>query len=86
MAMSIQKLKKKVIGICKACSILNRFLKIASQVKNIMLNKKVKNPIDTGVTRLITKGSPETGEVPSPARVIKAIPVAHKITPARKRQ
>ena len=53
--------------------------------RNIILNRKVKNPIDTGVTRLSTKGSPETGEVPSPARVIKAIPVAHKITPARNR-
>lgn len=78
--------EKKVIGICKACSTLKRFLKSASQIRKIILNRKVKNPIDTGVTRLSTKGSPETGEVPRPARVIKAIPVAHKMTPVKNRQ
>ena len=50
-----------------------------------MLNRNVKVPMEIPVTRLKTKGRPDTGEVPRPARVIKAMPVALKITPVKNR-
>ena len=40
--------------------------------------------METGVIRLSTKGRLEMGDVPSPARVIKAMPTAHTSTPVVK--
>ena len=42
-------------------------------------------PMEMLVIRLRTNGRPDTGEVPRPARVIKAMPVALRMTPVRNR-
>ena len=80
----MQALNRRVAGIWRAWSRVNRRTSRASQSRKNILKPKVYTPMEGGVIRLSTKGMLEMGEVPSPARVTKAIPVAQTSTPRAK--